>query len=88
MVVLTFGVPPGRLVRGEDHGSRSDSMEAAHMSDKPERAPVRGKHRRPSAKELDERVSVDLDPEEFVDGLLRAGPHPEDDPERRRPRNT
>ena len=36
------------------------------------------KHR-PTDEERDERVKVDLDPEEFVEGVLAAGPHPDED---------
>jgi len=38
---------------------------------------VAGK-RRPTPEERDERVKVDLDPDEFVEGVLAAGPHPDE----------
>ncbi|MCU1486037.1 MAG: hypothetical protein JWN67_2783 [Actinomycetia bacterium] len=31
--------------------------------------------RRPTPEERDERIKVDLDPEEFIAGVLAAGPH-------------
>ena len=34
---------------------------------------------RPTAEERDERVKVDLDPEDFVEGVLAAGPHPDEE---------
>ncbi len=35
----------------------------------------------PSPTERDERVKVDLPPDEFIAGVVEAGPHPEDDDE-------
>ena len=35
------------------------------------------KHRRPSKAEMEERLTVPLDPEELVEGILQAGPDPE-----------
>ncbi|MEY2448088.1 MAG: hypothetical protein QOH79_1564 [Acidimicrobiaceae bacterium] len=35
------------------------------------------KHR-PTDEERDERVKVDLDPEELIEGVLQAGPHPDE----------
>ena len=42
------------------------------------------KKHRPTDQERDERVKVDLPPDEFVEGVLQAGPHPdeEDDDEK------
>lgn len=37
--------------------------------------------RRPTPEERDERVKVDIDPDEFIEGVLAAGPHPERDDE-------
>lgn len=45
------------------------------MADPSEKA----KHKRPSKEQMDERVSAPLTPEELAEGLLRTGPHPEDD---------
>ena len=36
--------------------------------------PREGKHRRPSAEEMDERLVVPLDPEEAVKGFLAVDP--------------
>lgn len=33
--------------------------------------------KRPTAAQRDERLKIDLDPTELVDGILKAGPHPE-----------
>ena len=40
-------------------------------------------HRRPTKEQMDERVVVPLDPVEFLEGVLKAGPHPEDDQARK-----
>ncbi len=32
----------------------------------------------PTPAELDERVSIPVPPDELVDGILKAGPHPDD----------
>ena len=39
----------------------------------------RPKHRRPTKAQMDERIVVPLDPVEFLEGVLQAGPHPDDD---------
>jgi hypothetical protein len=39
------------------------------------------KKHRPTPEELDERVKVDIDPDEFIEGVLAAGPHPDGDDE-------
>jgi hypothetical protein len=39
------------------------------------------KHR-PTEKQRDERVKVDLTPEELIEGVLAAGPHADEDDER------
>ena len=33
-----------------------------------------GKHKRPSANELDERVSIPLDPETVIEGMMQVDP--------------
>ena len=38
------------------------------------------KHR-PTDEERDERVKVDLPAEELIEGVLQAGPHPDEDDE-------
>jgi hypothetical protein len=40
------------------------------MGDKP----VREKHKRPSAAEMDERVAIPLDPETAIEALLKVDP--------------
>ena len=42
-------------------------------------ADKRPTHRRPTAEQMNERIVVPLDPVEFLEGVLQAGPHPEDD---------
>jgi hypothetical protein len=32
--------------------------------------------KRPTKEQMDERVTVPLKPDEFIEGVLRAGPHP------------
>jgi hypothetical protein len=49
-------------------------------------AKPRQKHKRPSAAEMEERVSVPLTPDELAKGLLQAGPHPEIEDEARQER--
>ena len=34
---------------------------------------------------MNERIAVPLEPEEFLEGVLKAGPHPEDDQAKTRP---
>jgi hypothetical protein len=34
---------------------------------------------RPTDEERDQRIKVDLDPEELIEGVLQAGPHPDED---------
>jgi hypothetical protein len=50
-----------------------------------ERSPYTGRvpknQHHPTPEELDERVKVDLDPEEAISLLLQTGPHPEDEEE-------
>ena len=46
--------------------------------------PKRPTHRRPTAEQMDERIIVPLEPEEFLEGVLKAGPHPEDDQQKTR----
>ena len=41
------------------------------------------KHKRPSKAEMDERLIVPLTPDELAEGVLQAGPHPEDEAERK-----
>lgn len=43
--------------------------------------------RHPTPEERDERIKLDVEPEEFIEGVLAAGPHPdeEDEKERRLP---
>ena len=47
-------------------------------------ADKRPTHRRPTAQQMDERIVVPLEPAEFLEGVLHAGPHPEDDQEKTR----
>lgn len=44
------------------------------------RVMVKAKHR-PTEEERDERIHLVLPPEEFIGGVLAAGPHPEEDDE-------
>lgn len=37
------------------------------------------KHKRPSKDEMDERLIVPLTPDQLAEGVLQAGPHPEDE---------
>ncbi|HVM52726.1 MAG TPA: hypothetical protein VM262_05975 [Acidimicrobiales bacterium] len=37
--------------------------------------------RRPTPAERDERVKVELPPDEFIEGVLAAGEHPDEDDE-------
>lgn len=39
--------------------------------------------RRPTPEERDERTKVDFDPEEFIGGVLAAGPHADEDETRK-----
>ena len=55
------------------------------MADKPDAK--RPTHRRPTAEQMDERIIVPLEPEEFLEGVLKAGPHPGDDREKVREPN-
>jgi len=38
---------------------------------------AKAKHR-PTPEERDERIKLDLDPEDFIEGVLAAGPHDEE----------
>ncbi len=42
-------------------------------------------HRRPTAEQMDERITAPIDPVEFLEGVLQAGPHPNDDEAKTRP---
>jgi hypothetical protein len=42
----------------------------------------RDKRRRPTPEERDERVKLDLPADEFIEGVLAAGPHPDEDEDR------
>lgn len=35
-----------------------------------------GKHKRPTAAQMDERVSIPLDPEQAIQAVMETGPHP------------
>lgn len=42
---------------------------------------TKSKRHYPTPAELDERVSIPIPPGELVDGILKAGPHPDDVPD-------
>jgi hypothetical protein len=60
------------------------------MTEKPRPAsPQRRKNRRPTQEQLDERVTIPLDPEAAIQAIMETGPHPEpktdEKPKRKKP---
>ena len=56
------------------------------MAERP--ASKRPTQRRPTASQMDEKIVVPLDPIKFLEGVLHAGPHPEDDLAKTRPKKS